>query len=119
MEDQKALQAYIEAVIRERERFLARQALKKTGADPSGAPANTQAFESALYHLRRADKVSASLRRGELPTDYYRADFDLLAPLITSLLDSGEEIDLDFLRSVRRCRVTPRSRRGRRPSGLR
>ncbi|MBR4501022.1 MAG: helicase [Clostridia bacterium] len=107
MEDQKALKAYIEAVIRERERYLARQALRKTGADPSGAPENEQAFESALYHLRRADKVSASLWRGELPTDYYRADFDLLAPLITNQLDSGEEIDLDFLRSVRRCRVSP------------
>ncbi len=103
MEDQKALQAYIEAVIRERERYLARQALKKTGSDSSGE----QAYESALYHLRRADKVSASLRRGELPTDYYRADFDLLAKLIENQLNSGEEIELDFLRSVRRCRVTP------------
>ena len=107
MDTQEVLQAYIDAVIPERDRYLERQVLRKAGGKCGGgdAEASGPAFESALYHLRRADKVSRALLKGELPTEYYRTEFDLLAPLIEADLKDGREIDLAFLRSVQRSRV--------------
>ncbi len=107
MNDPRALNAYLLAVIPERERYLDRQAEKKAGRTAFPSPdAAGQILENTKYHMRRADKVLRALQRGELPTEYYRAEFELLAPLIEAELQSGEEIGLDFLRSVRQSRVS-------------
>ena len=103
MDHQDALLAYIGAVIPERDRYLEKQALRKTaGGDAAGRDGRDREreTENALYHLRRADKVLRSLQMGELPTEYYRAEFDLLAPLIEAELRENREISLDFRRSV-------------------
>ncbi len=108
MEERDVLNAYIASVIPERDRYLLRRARKSTGTpEGEGGPV----LENALYHMRRADKISQALRRGELPTDYYADEYELLAPLIRAELEEGRGIDPEFLRSVQRARVSLRSAR--------
>ena len=112
---QRALSAYIEAVIPEREQYLYDQALKKArpitrGMSPEEKEAYLQgkAFASALYHVQRGDKAYQALRRGELALEYHQTEFERLAPLIESELRRGGGISLPFLRSVERAHVTLR-----------
>ena len=74
MEQQTALSAYCQAVAQEREQYLYQQAVKKSGAALRGLTAaekdkylESQAFQSTLYHLKRADKAYQALRRGGNP----------------------------------------------------
>ncbi len=113
MDQREALAAYCQALSREREQYLFQQALKKSGAAVRGrnaaekdSYAESQAFQSTLYHLKRADKVYQALRRGELPLEYQQAEFQQLLPLIQSELTHENPIALPFLRSVERSRVT-------------
>ncbi len=106
MEDRDILQTYIDAVIPERDRYLLRQAQRRMRPEDRGAACDPQAPENLLYRMRRADKVSQALRRGELPTEYYSTEFELLSPLIASELRDGRTVDLDFLRSVQSSRVS-------------
>ena len=83
MDQQEALQAYCQALSQEREQYLFQQALKKSGAAMRGLSAverdkyqESQAFQSTLYHLKRADKVYQALRRNELTLEYQQAEFD-------------------------------------------
>ncbi len=112
MDRQEALQAYCEALSQEREQYLFQQAVKKSGAATRGMSAaerdkylDSQAFQSTLYHLKRADKVYQALRRGELTLEYQQAEFDQLLPLIQSELKHESPLVLPFLRSVQRSRI--------------
>ena len=113
MEKQEALPVYAQAALKEREDYLYRQALKKASAltrnmapDEKEKYLQSQAFSSTLYQLRRRDKVYQALRRGELALDYYQEEFDDLYPLIVSEIKHGNTLNLPFLRSVERGRVT-------------
>ena len=64
MDQQEALQAYCAALSQEREQYLYQQAVKKSGAATRGMNAaerdkylDSQAFQSTLYHLKRADSI--------------------------------------------------------------
>jgi len=105
--------AYIDAVIPEREEYLYERALGKVRAITRDMTAEEReeylsgkAFASTLYHIRRNDKAYQALQRGELASDYHRAEFERLAPLILSELRRGGKINLAFLRSVDRSRVS-------------
>ena len=113
MDRQQARSAYIEAIARERESWLYQHALNKARSltrdmKPAEKEAylESQTFANLFFHIKRRDKVYQTLQRGELILDYQQAEFDHLAPLIVSELRRGNAIDLVFLRSVDRCRVT-------------
>ena len=113
MDQPSALSSYCQAAAWEREQYLHAQAVKKSGAALRGLTAaekdaylGSQAFQSTLYHLKRADKVYQALTRDQLTLEYQQAEFDQLLPLIQSEIQHGNEILLPFLRSVARSRVT-------------
>ena len=112
MDRQAALQAYIQAIMPEREAYLVQRAMNKVraitlGMSPEEAEAYYQgkAFGNTLYHVQRSDKVWQALQRGELASDWYAAEFERLAPLIAQELQSGNPVDLDFLRTVEHSHV--------------
>ncbi|MBR2798686.1 MAG: hypothetical protein IKE17_13220 [Clostridia bacterium] len=112
MDRQAALGAYIQAIMPEREAYLLQRAMNKVraitlGMSPEEAEAYYQgkAFANTLYHVQKSDKVWQALRRGELASDYDAAEFERLAPLIAQELESGNPVDLAFLRTVERCHV--------------
>ncbi len=116
MDERDALQAYIRAVLPEREKYLTQRAAKQfrgpEGFSPEEDPKTLQAFRNTLYHLQRADKVYQKLRQGELIQDFHREEFDLLKELILREIRDGHEVDLPFLRSVQRARVSLKAARG-------
>ena len=112
MDDRRALEAYIRAILPERERYLYEQALRRTrpvtrGMTPEEREAYLQsrAFSNALYHVNRGDRIWQGLQRGELASEGQQAEFQHLLPMIESELSAGREIDIEFLRSVSRSRV--------------
>ncbi len=113
MDRQAALRAYIQAIMPEREAYLYERALNKAraitlGMSPEEAETYYQgkAFANTLYHVRKSDKVWQALQRGELASDYYEGEFERLAQLISQELQAGNPVDLPFLRSVERGRVS-------------
>ena len=113
MDRQQALRAYAMAILPEREAYLREQALRKVRPITRGMKPDelddylgSKAFSSTLYRVRQADKVYKALERGELVLDYHQAEFERLAPLIASELEHGHDVDLPFLRSVDRSRVS-------------
>ena len=113
MEQTEALQAYTQQLSAEREQYLRQRAEKQAEPDlrrmmPEDREAYLQgeAFARQLYQQKRRDKVYQALQRGELIQDYHKAEFEQLRPLILSELRHGHPIDLPFLRSVSRSRVT-------------
>ena len=72
-EDRKALEAYVQAVLPERERYLYQHALNKTRViTRSMKPAekteylNSDAFRNTLRQVQRRDRIFQGLLRGEL-----------------------------------------------------
>ena len=113
MDRQAALRAYIQAIMPEREEYLYQRAVNKARAITLGMSAEEaeayyrgKAFANTLYHVQRGDKTWQALQRGELALDYHAAEFERLAPLIAQELQSGNPVDLAFLRSVERCHVS-------------
>ena len=113
MNEQEVLAAYARQAGIEREKYLYQQTLRQFGPDMRGmGPEQRErfvrgdVFQGALFRTKRRDKVWQALERGELIQDYHRAEFEQLAPLIRSELQHGREIDLPFLRSVARSRLT-------------
>lgn len=113
MDRQAALRAYILAIMPEREAYLYERTLNKVrgitlGMSPEEAEVYYQgkAFANTLYRVQKSDRVWQALQRGELASDYYEAEFDSLAPLIAQELQAGNAVDLPFLRSVARGRVS-------------
>ena len=113
MERQEALAAYAKAAALERESFLRQIAMKKANAITRGMSRNEQekffqsdTFATMLYQQKRRDRVYQALLRSELTEDEQKEEFEELLPLIESEIRHGNEIDLRFIRSVDRSRVT-------------
>ena len=109
MDRREALKAYAEAVSREREKYLEQRALQKAGRmtpQEKNKYLQSEAFENAVYQLQRRDKVYQALRRGELIQDYHQTEFEALAPLILREMEQGNPVDLPFLRSVEKSRIS-------------
>lgn len=108
-----ALEVYIHAVLPERERWLYQHALNKTRVITRAmSPAekaeylNSEAFQSTLRQLQRRDRVWQGLLRGELVLSGDRAEFDRLEKMLETELKAGRKIDLAFLRTVEKSRVS-------------
>ena len=111
--ESRALEAYIQAVLPERERWLYQHALNKTrvitramSAAEKAEYLNSEAFQSTLRQLQRRDRVWQGLLRGELVLSGDRAEFDRLEKLIEAEGKAGRKIDLAFLRTVEKSRVS-------------
>ena len=110
MEHQQAREAYIQAILAEREQYLSQQVRRQAERGMSPAErekyVSGEAYRNALFQMKRRDKVYQALERGELVQDYHQEEFSELEPLIKSELEHGQEIILPFLRSVVRSRLS-------------
>ena len=113
MDREAALRAYIEAVMPEREEYILQQTRRKVRAvtrdmspEEEAAYLESRAFASLLYRARRADRALQMMAKGELATEFHQAEFERLAPLISKELEAGRPVELEFLRSVDRARVS-------------
>ena len=118
MDRQEALKLYAQEILRERENFLEQCAVRKvrpvTGRmtpQEKKEYLRSQAFENTVYQIRRRDKVYQALLRGELTLDYHQTEFELLEKLILEEAEQGRPVNLPFLRSVEKSRLSlPRAR---------
>ena len=111
MDHSEALAAYIRQVSDEREAYLTQRLLKqmepgRKGPGAGYAGIRDEALDRQIYQQKRRDKVYQALQRGELIQDFHKAEFEQLRPLIESELKHGHAVDLPFLRSVSRHRLT-------------
>ncbi len=111
-EDRGALEAYIQAVLSEREKVLYQHALNKVRViTRSMKPAEkeeyyrSEAFRNTLRQLQLRDRVYQGLKRGELIQAGDRAEYDRLVRLIATEIRKEHPVDLPFLRTVERSRV--------------
>ena len=111
--DRSALEVYIQALLPERERYLYQHALNKTRViTRSMKPAEkeaylqSEAFQSTLRQLQRRDRIWQGLLRGELVLSGDSAEFDRLSGLISTELREGRRVDLAFLRTVEKSKVS-------------
>ena len=109
--EEQLRQAYLQALLREREGEIRRQTLERVrvitramAPEEEKAYLASRAFQNALAQTRKKDRVSKVLSGGEWPPDY-QAEYEGLRPLIGAELRAGRSIDLAFLRSVRRLRL--------------
>ena len=109
----EVLQAYIQALRPERERYLHQHALNKVrvitrSMKPAEKEAYLQgeAFQNTLRQLQRRDKVWQGLVHGELMLSGDRAEFDRLSRLIEEEMREGRKVDLPFLRTVEKSKVS-------------
>ncbi len=119
MDREAALRAYIEAVMPEREGFILEQTRRKVrnvtrdmSPEEEAAYLESRAFASLLYRAQRSDRALQLMAKGELVTEFHQAEFERLAPLIARELEAGNPVDLAFLRSVDRARVSLNKARG-------
>ena len=113
MENREVLDAYIQAILPEREAYLYERALNKVRGITRGmteeeleAYLSGKAFANTLYHVRRSDRACQALLRGELALDFHQAEFARLEGMIRAELSRGNAVNLPFLRSVDRSRVS-------------
>ena len=111
--DRSAMEAYIQALLPERERYLQQHALNKVrvitrSMKPAEKEAYLQsdAFRNTLRQLQRRDKVWQGLLRGELALSGDRAEFERLSKLIAREMQEGRKVDLAFLRTVEKSKVS-------------
>ena len=112
-DDAKVLEAYIRAVRAERERFLYQSALNKVQVitrsmklSEKEAYLQSDAFRNTLRQLQRRDRIYQGLLRNELLQPGAKSDFDRLRRMIAAELQAGYKVDLSFLRSVEKSRVS-------------
>ena len=112
-EDRNALEAYIQAILPERERYLYQHALNKVRVitrvmkpAEKAEYLESEAFRNTLRQVQRRDKVWQGLLRGELVLSGDRDEFERLAPLIGQELRAGRTPDPAFLRTVEKSRVS-------------
>ncbi len=109
----EALSAYITQIAAEREEYLLSRTLRQLEPDPGRLTPQereiclrSEAFSRLLYQQKRRDRVYQALQRGEMVQDFHKAEFDQLRPLIESEIRLGYPVDLPFLRSVARHRLS-------------
>ena len=107
------MQAYVQALLPERERYLHQHALNKARViTRSMRPAEKESylqsemFQNTLRQLQRRDKIWQGLLRGELVLSGDRAEFERLSRLIDREMQEGRKVDLPFLRTVEKSKVT-------------
>ena len=107
------LNAYVQALRHERERYLYQHALNKVRViTRSMKPAEkeaylqSEAFLNTLRQLQRRDRIWQGLLRGELVLVGDQAEYERLAGLIATELQDGHKIDLAFLRTVEKSKVS-------------
>ena len=107
------LNAYVQALRPERERYLYQHALNKVrvitrSMKPAEKEAYLQsdAFLSTLRQLQRRDRIWQGLLRGELVLTGDQAEFERLSGLIAQELKDGHKVDLAFLRTVEKSKVS-------------
>ena len=116
MEHSEALAAYIRQVSDEREAYLTQRLLKQMEPGRKGPGAGYQgirdeALDRQIYQQKRRDKVYQALLRGELTHDYHQTEFELLEKLRLEEAEQGRPVNLPFLRSVEKSRLSlPRAR---------
>ena len=111
--DRSAMEAYIQALLPERERYLHQHALNKARViTRSMKPAEkeaylqSEAFQTTLRQLQRRDKIWQGLLRGELVLSGDRMEFERLSRLISKEMEAGRKVDLAFLRTVEKSKVS-------------
>ena len=111
--DRSAMEAYVQALLPERERYLYQHALNKVRViTRSMKPAEKEAylqsegFQTILRQLERRDKIWQGLLRGELVLSGDRAEFERLSKLISREMQDDRKVDLAFLRTVEKSKVT-------------
>ena len=112
-EDRKALEAYVQAVLPERERYLYQHALNKTRViTRSMKPTEKEeylrsdAFRNTLRQIQKRDRIFQGLLRRELVLSGDRAEYERLSWMIVRELENGHHIDLAFLRTVDKSKVS-------------
>ena len=112
MSEQTPYEAYLQAIMAEREQYLYKRALNKAkpamrgmDADARAEYIESKAFSSLLYHMQRSDSMYQAMKRGELIQSYHLEEFELLEKLIESELEHGHEIDLNLLRAADRYHI--------------
>ena len=107
------MNAYVQALRPERERYLYQHALNKVRViTRSMKPAEkeaylqSEAFLNTLRQLQRRDRIWQGLLRGELVLVGDQAEYERLAGLIATELHDGHKIDLSFLRTVEKSKVS-------------
>ena len=111
--DRSAMEAYIQALLPERERYLHQHAQNKArvitrSMKPAEKAAYLQSetFQNTLRQIQRRDKIWQGLLRGELVLSGDRAEFDRLSKMIAAEMQEGRKIDLAFLRTVEKSKVS-------------
>ncbi len=112
-EDRKTPEAYAQALLSEREQAIYQHALNKVRViTRSMKPAEKEeylksdAFRNTLRQLQRRDRVYQALLRGELVQAGDRAEYDRLSRMIAREIGQGHPVDLPFLRSVAKSKVS-------------
>ena len=112
-EDRTAREAYIQALLPERERVLYQHALNKVRVITRSMKAaekeeylRSDAFRNTLRQIQRRDRNYQGLLRGELLLSGDEGEFHRLNRMIEEELDTGRKIDLAFLRTVERSHVS-------------
>ena len=112
-EDRKVLEAYIQAVLSEREHWLYQSALNKVRViTRSMKPSEKEeylasdAFRNTLHQLQRRDRIYQGLLHHELVQPGAKAECDRLSRLIAGELQAGRKVDLAFLRTVEKSHVS-------------
>ena len=111
-EDRKVTEAYIQAVLSEREQCLYQNALNKVRViTRSMKPAEKEeylqsdAFRNTLRQLQRRDRIYQGLLHHELVQPGAQSERDRLSRLIAGELQAGRKVNLSFLRTVEKCHV--------------
>ncbi len=111
-EKQSPRDAYLAALLTEREKALYQQALNKARVITRSmhpvekeAYLKSETFQNTLRQLQRRDRVYQGLRRGELLQAGDRTEYELLSRLIAQETEAGHPVDLLFLRSVEKNHV--------------
>ena len=111
--DRKVTDAYLQALLSERGRILYQTAMNKVRViTRSMKPAEKEeylrsdSFRSTLRQLQRRDRIYQGLLRGELLLQNDRIELDRLGGMIAAELEAGRPVDLPFLRSVEKSKVS-------------
>ena len=111
-EDRKVTEAYIKAVLSERERCLYQSALNKVRVITRSMKSaekeeylRSDSFRNTVRRLQQRDRIYQGLLHNELVQPGARGELDRLSRLIAAELEAGRPVDLPFLRTVEKSRV--------------
>jgi len=111
-EDRRVTEAYVQAILSEREQCLYQNALNKVRViTRSMKPAEKEeylqsdSFRNTLRQLKRRDRIYQGLLHNELVQPGARSELDRLSRLIAGELQAGRKVNLPFLRTVEKSHV--------------